>query len=160
MNWTEPPEVTVPLSGWGYFGYALLGLFALAVLIGAALLIRNHETGGGLVVFAAGILFYAPAAFAYLRTVESGWNIPNVVIWVGLIGLGVAASWLIYKLPRDNFDVGTLVPAGGATVATLAAAVLDKVNEHLAHIPMAWATVAGLVLLVALLFARMSGALR
>lgn len=160
MNWTDPPEVIVPLSGWAYFGYTLLGLFALAVFFAAAMLLANGEGAAGWVLAAGGIFLYAPAAFAYFRTVEIALDVPNVALWVGLLAAGAAASFGVHKMLGGYFEFSSLLPFGGATVATVGAAALDKVNEQLAHIPMAWGTVLGLVLIGGFFAARMGGGWR
>lgn len=160
MNWTDPPEVTVQLSGWGYFGFALLGLLALAVFIVAAFLISHGEGAAGGIMAIAGVPLYAQTAFAYFRTVEIAFDLPNVSIWIGLLGIGVVTSYLAYRLFRGSLEASSLVPVAGATVATLGAAGLDKVNEQLAHIPMAWATVVGIGVLGVLVITRAGSAAR
>lgn len=160
MNWTDPPEVTVQLSGWGYFGNTLLALFALAVFIVAALLISHGEGAAGGIVAVGGVPVYAQAAFAYFRTVEIAFDLPNVSLWIGFVGAGIATSYLMNKLLGGSLEASSLVPAVGATVATIGAAGLDKVNEQLAHIPMAWATVVGIAILGALFITRIGSSAR
>ncbi|GAA1528136.1 hypothetical protein [Brevibacterium permense] len=160
MNWTDPPEVIVPLSGWAYFGYTMLGLFALIVFVAASLLLANGEGAAGWILAGGGTLLYAPAAFAYLRTVEIALDMPNMAIWAGLLAAGAATSFALHKLRGGYFEVSSLLPFAGATAATVGAAGLDKANEQLAHIPMAWATVVGLLLIGGFLVARMGGVLR
>lgn len=157
MNWTDPPEVIVPLSGWAYFGYTLLGLFALTVFIAAAMLLASGEGAAGWILAGGGAFLYAPAAFAYLRTVEIAFDMPNVSIWLGLLAAGAASSFALHKLRGGYFEASSLLPFVGTTVATVGAAALDKANEQLAHIPMAWATVVGLVLIGGFFIARAGG---
>lgn len=160
MNWTDPPEVTVQLSGWGYFGFALLGLLALAVFIVAAILISHGEGAAGGIMAIASAPLYAQAAFAYFRTVEIAFDMPNVLLWIGFLGAGVATSYLANRLLGSSLEASSLVPTAGATVATLGAAGLDKVNEQLAHIPMAWATVVGIAILGVLVITRAGSSAR
>lgn len=153
MNLSEVPDITVPLSVGGYIGFTLLGLLALVVLILATLVIPHHS-GGGFVIAGIGTAVFMYPAFAYLRTVEMGWHLPNVGVWAGLLASGVVATVVAnYIDGRLGSVAGASVgiPFAGVFIGTVIAGVFDALNEILGGIPLTWGAVI-LMALVAVVF--------
>lgn len=146
-DWDQVPDVIAPMGVGGYIGWTLLGILALAVLVIAA---AAWEAIGGIALIPAGIgaLMYAGSAFHYLRTVEMGWHLPNLAVWAGLLAAGLLASGAAH-LVKQQYGIfasgSSALPFAGVFVGTAAAAMLDALNERLAHIPLSWAGAAGLV---------------
>ena len=153
-EWDQVPEVVVHMGVGGYIGWTLLGLLALAVLVIAA---TAWQAIGGLALIPAGIgtFLYFGSAFHYLRTVEMGWHLPNLAVWAGLLAAGLLAS-IVAHLIKEQYNIGygesgsSVVPFAGGAVGTIAASLLDYLNERLAQIPLSWAGVLGLVVLAVL----------
>lgn len=149
MNLGEAPDIIVPLGVGGYIGFTLLGLAALAVLIFASMVIPIHGSRG-LIAAGIGTLMFMYAAFAYLRTVEMGWQWPNTAVWAGLLLSGVAASLassFIDSVRGASAGLAAWTPFGGVAVGSIIAGLFDAANEILGGIPLSWG---GLLVLVAI----------
>lgn len=148
------PQAVEPLTAWGYVGYGLLAVVALAILVGAAVAHTELPPAGlALTAVGGGALF--PAAFRFLRAVPFGWNLPNLLVCGGLLVAGVVATIIARRLIEARhygYDTeSSFLPLGGVVIAAIAAGVLDWLNERLAAIPMSWGMI-GVLIVLALLF--------
>lgn len=139
MNLTDPPSITVPLTAGAYVGNSVLAVIALAVLFVAAFVFSKSSTAG-LAIGGLGTIIFVIPAFALLRTVETALSWPNIGIWCGIIGGGVAAGIAahIIATARGSYGVALWIPPIATLTAGLVAAVFDRLNEVLGAIPLSW----------------------
>lgn len=139
MNLTDPPSITVPLTAGEYVGNSVVAVIALAALFVAAFIFSKSSTAG-LAIGGFGAIIFVIPAFAFLRTVETAMSWPNLAVWCGIIGAGIAAGIAVHILAtaRGSFGVASWIPPGATLIAGLVAALFDRLNEVLGSIPLSW----------------------
>lgn len=147
---TTPPAYVEGMSVWGWFFAILLALLAALLFVAALFAHRVTESyPWPLGCSAMGTLIGTYALFTMFRAVPSlsndarGWVIGvSFIAFITVVAV-LAARWM------DDFS-GILYPAGGAILAAVLAAALDKFFETLAVIPI---SIVSLALIVFLVFA-------
>lgn len=148
-EWDQVPDLIVPMGTAGYIGWGIVAMLGYALLIAAAVL-YDRLAIVALIVAVLGTIPLGMGAFHYLRTVEMGWNWPNVGVWAGLIAGGVLSTVLAYLITREAYSYAPLSPAlplGGVVVAGFFAGALDGFHERLANFPISPQGFFGLVVL-------------
>lgn len=143
------PELTVPMSVLGYFGWTILGVLALAALVGLAALRTTASDRWAYGVSAIPALALCAAVTPYFRAAPPGWNAHHVTLWIIVVHLGLGACALARSIISSTYGSQSVVVLPGLYIAApiALAKIWDSVNEHLASIPMSWGMV-GLIFLV------------
>jgi hypothetical protein len=148
-EWDQVPDLIVPMGTAGYIGWGIVALLGYALLIAAAVL-YDRLAIVALIVAVLGTIPLGMGAFHYLRTVEMGWNWPNVGVWAGLIAGECSAPSSPTSSPVRRTRTRRSAPhslSGGVVVAGFFAGALDGFHERLANFPISPQGFFGLVVL-------------
>lgn len=147
----EPPQTVVPLGVAGAIGFTVLLLLGASIMIATAVLTR-YEVGAGAVVGALlGATLVGAAEHRFFRAVSPDATVSTIVLWVAVLLLPIALA-IALALVAEVSAAGALLTAGSGFGAGLLSGATDKLAEHLAAIPLAFGTLAALVMLGVLYF--------
>lgn len=146
-----PPEVISPLGIGGAIGFTVLLIVGATILVVTSIASRDRVEIGAIVGAALGAIPLGMAEYRFFRAVDPANTLSTTLLWIVVLGVPVVAAIAISIL----LDAGTVGPgllAAGGFLAGFLAGIMDVVQQRLAGVPVALATLLLLGILAVMYF--------